>query len=200
VSQPPRLRFIDFETTGLGLTDQGTEIAAMDVDTGETCLFIPPHSLEGANEGALTMQGYHTRIAGQPVADFATIKEFHDWCGGDGVPTTLMCANKTFDPGHLKSVFDRAGLKPDPFHYRWFDIEDAAYWLFPDHFPYGSMPGLKDIAELLHVHNPHHHEAMNDVLVGVHAWRILTEIRKTVRTDARQIIGSPLAASLAPRA
>lgn len=179
----PRLLFIDFETTGLGKTDQGTELAWENVDTGETGAFIPPHSLDGASEQALEIQGYAERIAGQPHADLATIEEFWDLCGGDGVTTTLMCANKTFDPNYLKDMFERAGLRPDPFSdpftYRWFDIEDAAYWLFPDQFPYGSMPGLKDIARVLGVDNPQHHEAMNDVRVGAQCWRLLTAIRQT---------------------
>jgi DNA polymerase III alpha subunit (gram-positive type) len=200
VFQPPRLRFIDFETTGVELVNQITEVAGMDVDTGESVLFIPPHTLDGAVEIALTTHDYDGRIKGQPVAEQATIEQFHQWCGGDGVKTTLICANKTFEPRFLMAMFERAGLSSSPFTYRWFDVEDPAYWLFPDEFPYGSMPGLKDVARLLGVSNPNHHEAMNDVLVGVHIWRIMSEIRKTVRTDAKSIIGSELARSLAPHA
>lgn len=189
-----RRLFIDFETTGLRLTDQGTELAWMDVDTGERGVFIPPHSLDGASDEALDIQKYAERIAGQPVADIYTIQAFHDLCGGDGVKTTLICANKTFDPVYLKGMFERAGLKPDPFTYRWFDIEDAAYWYFPDQFPYGSMPGLKDLARVLGVDNPQHHEAMNDVLVGAECWRLLDAIRRnaassqTFRNDRTQAL------------
>ena len=178
----PRLRFIDFETTGTELHHQGTEIAGMDVETGESVLFIPPHTLDGAVDIALEIQDYAGRIAGQPVADAATLKAFHDWCGGDGVKTTLMCANKTFDPRYLMGMFERAGLPSSPFTYRWFDIEDAAYWLFPDKFPYGSMPGVKDVSGVLEVPNPRHHEAMNDVLVGVHCFRLLSKIREALPT------------------
>jgi DNA polymerase III epsilon subunit-like protein len=170
--------FVDVETTGLRVSHQVTEAAWYDVDSGACGVFVPPHDLAGADPAALEMTGYAQRLAGAPVDDGSGLGRLHQVLGGDGIVTTLIAANPSFDVPMLAAVFRRAGLADDePWHHRKIDVCGLAYALFPDRFPDGEMPGLNAVAALLGVPVSEQHTAMGDVLVGVQCYRALERLR-----------------------
>lgn len=171
---------VDIETTG---TDhqvaQVTEVAWYDIDTNERGVFIPAHTLDGADPVALEISRYDERIKGKPQDDGTLLAEFHQRMGGDGTKSSLWAANPSFEVRFLMGLFARTGLDPHPFHYRPFDLEEGAYWLLPHLFEHGQKPGLKQIAEVFGIKFSHH-DAMEDVEASVQVIRRLHRIRQSL--------------------
>ena len=173
---------VDVESTGLEVQHQATEVAWYDLSTDEYGVFIPPHSLEGADPFALQIHGYAERIAGMPVDDGTEQRLLHDRFGSGRNRSTIICANPSFDTEKVSALFARSGLTPtDPWHHRKINVSEGAYWLFPDQFPDGEQPGLKAVADLLGVPLPGHHSALDDVMATVEVYRRLERLRGTVQ-------------------
>lgn len=181
---------LDAETTGLDLHHQICEVAWFDLNTDEHGSFIPAHTLDGADETALRINRYADRIAGRPQDDGTLLRALHTRLGGDGVKTSLWCANPSFDVRNVLSTFTRAGLTPaQPFHHRLFDIEEGYYWLYPDRCEDGVKAGLAQIAKDLGIEFGHH-DAMEDVHATVKVVRHLWAERARRRETLRRIDGS----------
>lgn len=171
---------VDFETTGTDhQVHQVTEVAWYDLETNRNGVFIPAHTLDGADPVALKISQYDERIKGKPQDDGTLLAEFHARMGGDGVKTSLWAANPSFEVRFLMGLFTRNGLDPHPFHYRPFDLEEGAYWLLPHLFKVGEKPGLKQIAQVFGI-DFGHHDAMEDVEASVQVIRRLHQIRRTL--------------------
>lgn len=175
---------LDMETTGLKLHHQPCEIAWYDLNTDEHGVFIPAHTLDGADPKALEINRYEQRIAGKPQDDGTATAALHARLGGDGVKTSVWCANPSFDVPRIQGVFARAGFDNEqPFHHRPFDVEEAYYWLFPERCEDGNKAGLAQIAKDLGVEFGHH-DAMEDVFATVKVVRYLRQVRQD-RRDLR---------------
>ncbi|MGV8847844.1 3'-5' exonuclease [Tessaracoccus sp.] len=199
LAAPRRRIFIDLETTGLRPTHQATEVAWWDLETDDHGVFIPVHSLDGADPYALEIQGYDARIKGAPVDEGSGTDALWARFYGDGTragKAAIVAANPGFDGGFLSGVFDRAGLDPEPFHYRKLNVSEGAYWLYPG-FGEGNTPGLNDVAAMFGVVNPNPHEAMSDVRTGVVVYRLLEQLRHAPLLAGAEVFDDVVAAELA---
>ena len=178
---------VDVETTGLEPHHQVWEAAWYDLGTDTYDQFFLPHTLDGANEYALELTDYHTRIQNAVFDDGTKLRRMWNLLGGDGAKVTIWGANPGFDIRHLMVVFANHGLAPHPFHHRPMDPCAGAYWMFPDQFEFGETPGLFDTANFLGVPIPSH-EALTDVFTTVGIIRKLNEVR-AVRTRPEPTTG-----------
>ena len=169
---------VDVESTGLpGTGSIAVEIAWWSLRTEAHGVFIPVHTIEGADPYALNLNGYHERIAGEPFDDGTELARFYEAVTGN----VLAGANPRVDASWISDVLTRAGYSPakpwqpiEPWHHRLYDVSSVAYgtlglWTF------GYIPGLKEVCDALGV-SLDHHEAANDVYATVECLRALEKI------------------------
>lgn len=165
---PIRTVVVDTETTGLNpAVHQVTEVAWHDMSTGQSGYMITPHILDNAEPEALSLSGYHERIAGQRHATQNELRFLWDVLGGDGVETTLAGFNPRFDSAMLEALFAREGFgRPTPWRHRLLDVAVLTYAFAPTLLD-GQTPSLAEAAALAGVVNDLPHSAAADVATTV---------------------------------
>lgn len=149
----------DVESDGLHPGSQAVEIAWLNRLTGERGCFVPPHKLDDASDPyALDLNGYWARLADQPHDDGTQAARLHVQFAGQA---TLAGSNPRVDAGWIGRVFQAAGLTPDPWKHRLYEIGNVAYGTL-GLWPHGRIPGLKDVCEALGIETSNH-EAAADV-------------------------------------
>lgn len=174
-----RLIVLDTETTGFRPEDgaQITEICWYSLNSGNGGTFLPPHTLDGADEAALAISRYSERIAGKPQDDGTQVRALHAFLGGDGTRTFLVGSNPAFDANHLNALFLKHGLPPSPWNHRLIDPCAASYWQNPD-ADLGSPTGLKEATAASRIRLEGHHAAKADVVATAEVWHTLENRRR----------------------
>ncbi len=181
-----RLIVIDTETTGFRPEEgaQVTEICWYSLNSGYGGTFIPPHTLEGADEKSLEISRYHERLAGKPQDDGKQVAALHAFLGGDGARVHIVGSNPAFDALHLGELFKKHGLSPTPWNHRLIDPCAASYWQDPD-APFGTPTGLKESAAASDVDIEGHHAARVDVAATVGVYHHLEARRRRMPVMTR---------------
>lgn len=176
-----RLVAIDVETTSLDVREKGvTEIGWYDINDAVGGKFIPPHSIEGADEKSLEISRYRERIKGREPSP-EQVAELHRILGGDGSRVNIVGSNPEFDRKHLNQLFAEHGLPPDPWGRRPLDVGAMFYWL--SQRPIGSKQGLAAAAEEFDIDNSGHHDAYSDAKVAAQVWHAM-ESRRAKMVEA----------------
>lgn len=167
---------VDTETTGLDPDrHEVCEVAWLRVGTpgSGAGLFVPPHSLIGADPEALRINGYAKRLASLPVdASYATTRFLHGALSGN----TLAGSSPAFDAAFLAGLFRRAGLDPRPWHHRLLDL--SAYAAGVLGLDPAALPGLSDVCERLGVPRPEpKHTALADAADTVACFELLFRMK-----------------------
>lgn len=173
-----RLVVVDTETTGLNPEDgaQITEIAYYCLNTGLGGVFVPAHTLDGADSFALEISRYEDRLAWQPQDDGTKVRALHAFLGGDGVKTHIVGSNPAFDCKHLNVLFAKYDLPIDPWNHRKIDPCAAAYWV--SDVPVGRFTGLAESAKITGVPLFDHHSAWADVEATAGVFHALEAARR----------------------
>lgn len=175
--EPRQIIVVDVETTGLDpATHRAIEVAWLNLSTGESGAFIPPHSpgevLAEASVEALRVNRYIDRIPGQ--------QQDH---GGQGAyqlaeqlhGNTLAGATPSFDAAFLTRMYewydDRELSNAPQWHHRLLDL--SAYAAGVLGIPPTELPGLSDVCERLGVANWAPHTAGGDVHATAECFRQL---------------------------
>lgn len=172
---------VDVESTGLDpLRHIPIEVAWLNLETGASGHFIPPHTardIRRAEPRALEINRYAQRIAGRKQDDGAETLRLHQALTG----STLCGANPAFDAAMLSILFrrHRAGwwnrllrrstLDPAPWHYRLWDVSAYAAGVLG----LDVLPGLAWVCSKLNV-EPGDHTAVEDVRATAECFRALT--------------------------
>ncbi|QFP94844.1 DNA polymerase II exonuclease [Mycobacterium phage Marshawn] len=165
-----QLIVVDLETTGLHDEAMPLEVALLNVDTGESLLFVPHVTVEQMNAAqpkALEVNGYLERdvwrdmLTEQQTA--VAWAEVQDWLRGN----TFGGSNPAFDSTIVARQLVTFGVAPQTvgkvWHHRLADL--AAYAAGKLDVDPTELAGLDDVAERLAVPVVARHTAIGDVLV-----------------------------------
>lgn len=147
-----RIIVVDTETTGLDLVrHRPVEVAWLGWRSTGAGVFVPPHTLAGADPRALEINDYRHRIDGRPVDQgFTATRQLHEVLTG----ASLAGANVRFDAAMLAHLFRAAGLEPEPWHHRLVDIEAYAAGVLG--IPPYTLAGLRELCQMLDLDEPSH--------------------------------------------
>lgn len=150
---------VDVETNGLDVEHHDAfEVAWWNLSTGESDVFIPPHSpnklLASADIKALQINRYLDRIPGWPQ-DTSGQKATRLSEALEG--NTFAGANPRFDEKFLTKMFRTYWCEGDPVfiptpHYRLWDLESYAAAFLTTL----EVPGVREIATALGIEMPDH--------------------------------------------
>ena len=167
---------VDTETTSLNVERAAiTEVAAVDVDSGDVlCAFVPHlprKDWANADLESLAINGYLERRTYELALDVSETahkyNELYELLHG----AVLAGSNPTFDAAVLSRVFDSYDWHPTPWHYRLLDISAYAAGVLGCEL--GDAPGLSSVLDRLGIVNPEPHTARGDALATAAAFRAL---------------------------
>lgn len=149
---------VDVETTGPHPeTHEVVEVAWWAMDIGERGVFIPPHTLTGADDHALSVNRYWTRGLWKGGWDDGTeLARFHTVLASRWV----VGANPGFDWAFLRRLFIREGLSVTSLSYPPLDLPAYAAGVLGQRIT--DRMGLSRLCRLLGV-EPGDHTAEGDV-------------------------------------
>ncbi|ARQ95499.1 DNA polymerase exonuclease subunit [Mycobacterium phage Shandong1] len=172
-----QLIVVDVETTGLHDDAAILEVAAINVDTGESLWFVPHVTVEqmdAAQEVALQVNRYFERNLWREMLteqqSAVAWAELQDWLRGN----TFAGSNPTFDSTLIARQL-AGGVFPQPvgkvWHHRLADL--AAYAAGKLDVDPTALQGLDDVAERLGVPIVDRHSAMADAAATAFCFDLL---------------------------
>lgn len=171
-----RVVVVDTETTSLTVSRAAiTEVAAVDVETGDVlCAFVPHLPREAwakADLESLAINGYLERRTFELALGVQETEQKYVelWDLLDGA--VLAGSNPAYDATVLGRAFDGYDLPPAPWHYRLLDISAYAAGVLGREL--GDAPGLQAVLDQLGIVNPEPHSARGDALATAAAFRAL---------------------------
>lgn len=170
---------VDLETTGLGPQCAPIEVAAINVDTGETLEFVPYVDLSKVSiePQAFAINRYFERgvydVMLNPDDTITAWSDLADILSGN----TFAGSNPTFDAA---MVARKVGTH---WHYRLADL--AAYAAPALGRDPSELPGLADVLDALKIENRCPHSALGDAEATAKAFEKLRDIYAEQRESAR---------------
>lgn len=166
-----RLIVVDLETTGLHAGAVILEVAAVNVQTGESLHFVPEYPryvLSQADPEALAINRYFERRLYRDSLTTEDTTAAYVKLGAMLTGNTFGGSNPTFD-----SALIERELHDKPWHYRLADL--AAYAAGRLGLPLTELPGLQAVCDVLGVINKEPHSAMGDAQATADCFGILME-------------------------
>uniref|UniRef100_A0AAU8GS83 DnaQ-like DNA polymerase III subunit n=1 Tax=Mycobacterium phage Pharb TaxID=3136626 RepID=A0AAU8GS83_9VIRU len=174
-----QLIVVDVETTGLQSTAAILEVAAINVDTGESMRFVPfvdCKQLGEAQPEAMEINRYYERglwrEAYNPQQTAAAWRDLQEWLRGN----TFAGSNPTFDSTLIAAQITEGGVLFNQYvgkvwHHRLADL--AAYAAGKLDRDPTELQGLDDVAERLGVPVVERHSALADACATAQCFEIL---------------------------
>ncbi|SKS13627.1 Exonuclease [Mycobacteroides abscessus subsp. bolletii] len=171
---------VDLETTGLGPQCAPIEVAAINVDTGETLEFVPYVDLDGVyiEAQAFAVNRYFERGVFRKMLDRNDTAEKWQMLAVMLCGNTFAGSNPTFD---ATVVAHMIGAKP--WHHRLADL--AAYAAPALGRDPSELPGLADVLDALKIENRCPHSALGDAEATAKAFVKLRDIYAEQRESTR---------------
>ena len=165
---------VDIETTSLDVeTCAILEVAAINMDTGETWRFVPyveSQDLANAQPVSLSVNRYYERrLFGEELGGADTRDAYRKLAGMLG-GNSLGGSNPRFDAAVLKRVIGEV------WHHRLPDLSSYAAGVLG--LPITELPGLSEVCELLGIVNHEPHSALGDVTATAACFKMLAAISK----------------------
>lgn len=165
---------VDTETTGLDTeTCAVLEVAAINMETGETLRFVPFVSatyLAEAEPIALSVNRYYERRLFEETLSRSRTEESYKQLAFMLRGNTLAGSNPRFDAAVLKRVIGEV------WHHRLPDLSSYAAGVLD--LPLGELPGLDKVCAILGVENDNSHSALGDAQATTSCFRELARISK----------------------
>lgn len=165
---------VDTETTGLDTeTCAILEVAAINMETGETLRFVPfvdATSLAEAEPIALSVNRYYERRLFEEIESRAVTADSYKLLGDMLRGNTLAGSNPRFDAAVLKRVIGEV------WHHRLPDLSSYAAGVLD--LPLTELPGLEKVCVMLGVENDNPHSALGDARATAACFREFARIAK----------------------